>query len=59
MSKDKKVNININTSKSDGIVIGSMGNNNTINQVAKTEKTKSLIGKILGALESAFKWFRN
>lgn len=59
MSKDKKVNININASKSDGIVIGAMGNNNTITQAVKTEKTKSLLSKILGALESAFQWIRN
>lgn len=59
MNKDKKVNINIKANKSDGIVIGAMGNNNTITQVVKTEKTKSLLGKILGALGSAFKWFRN
>ncbi len=59
MSKDKKVNININASKSDGIVIGSMGNNNTVTQIVKTKKTENLLSKILGAMRSAFKWFRN
>ena len=59
MSKDKKVNININASKSDGILIGSMGNNNTVTQIVKTKKTENLLSKILGAMRSAFKWFRN
>ena len=59
MYKRKVEEITVKTDRSSGIVIGKMGNNNTVIHTIKHKKPKGIIEKILGAIISVFGWFKN